>query len=263
MNMNSADFTTVTEVPGILASRRELSQMYTRYHWASKFVLGKRVLELACGSGPGLGFFLSEGASRVMGSDIEERNLRHARQHYAGRPGLEFQIIDAHAIPVPDASFDVVVIFEAIYYLATPSAFFREAFRVLAPGGKLLVATVNREWPQFNPSPFSLWYPSARELSEALKAVGFEVVVKGGFPDERGSLISRFVAVVRRMAIRLHLIPRTMKGKELFKRIFYGRLKPIPAELKVGAYELEPLVAVDLNQADTLHVFLYAEATRG
>lgn len=57
MSSNQADFTKVTDVPGVRVTRSELSQMYTRYHWAAGFVSAKRVLELGCGSG----YFLKRG----------------------------------------------------------------------------------------------------------------------------------------------------------------------------------------------------------
>lgn len=257
--MTTPDFTTVTEVPGVRATRAELCQMYTRYHWAGGMVAGKRVLELGCGSGPGLGYFLAKGAIKVVGTDIEDRNLAHARQFYTGRQNLEFAVVDAQSIPYPDASFDVVMLFEAIYYVPDAKRFLAEARRVLAPGGVLLISTVNREWPQFNPSPFSHWYPTATELASALTAAGFAVTIKGGFPDQPAGLARRTVACIRRTAVRCHLIPNTMKGKELLKRLFYGKLQAIPHELSDGVHDLEPLTPIPLDRPDPLHVFLFAE----
>ena len=236
--------------------------MFTRYHWAAGFVSGKRVLELGCGSGPGLGYFRKHGAIQVVGSDIEDRNLEHARKHYANRAGIQFHVIDAQTIPFPDASFDVVLMFEAIYYVHDAKRFLAEAFRVLPVGGVLLISTVNRGWPQFNPSPFSVWYPSARELYEALVAAGFSVVMKGGFPDQPASLARNLVRQVRRLAVKLRLIPDTMKGKELLKRIFYGKLETIPHELEENRFDREPLTLTDPMVPNSIHTFLYAEATR-
>lgn len=256
------DFTTVTEVPGVRATRSELSQMYTRYHWAASFVGGKRVLELGCGSGPGLGYFKSKGASYVVGTDIEPRNLMHAQHYYRGREIIEFNVVDAQTLPYIDGCFDVVILFEAIYYIPDAKLFFAEANRVLSREGVLLISTVNREWPQFNASPFSIWYPSASELMAALSATGFKVIAKGAFPDEPAGLARRMVAWGRRIAVKLKLIPDTMKGKEMLKRIFYGELLPIPNELKDEQYQLEPLRRIDPEQPQYLFVFLYIEAIK-
>jgi ubiquinone/menaquinone biosynthesis C-methylase UbiE len=253
-----ADFTTVTEMPGVMASQAELRQMFTRYHWAGTMAAGRRVLELACGSGPGLGYLKGMGAVNVIGTDIEERNLAHARQHYAGRAGIETMVADALALPFPDASFELVLCFEAIYYFGDLDRFLSEARRVLAPGGQLLISTVNREWPGFNPSPFSLQYPSAGELQTLLTRHGFRARLQAAFADDAGSASSRCKRLLRQTAVRLGLIPRTMKGKEVLKRLFYGRLQPVPQELVADSNSAEPLVEIDPTRPQTGHIFLYA-----
>lgn len=48
-------------------------------------------------------------------------------------------VCDAQELPFPDASFDTVVCGEAIYYLDEPERFIAEAYRVLRPGGTLLI----------------------------------------------------------------------------------------------------------------------------
>jgi len=262
MTATVPDFTTVTEVPGVNVTRSELSQILTRYHWAAQGCRSLRILELGCGSGQGLGYFLGHGAATVVGTDIEEANLAHARRHYAGRTGIELAVVDAQQLPYPDADFDLVLLFEAIYYLPDAKRFLAEAFRVLRPGGRLLISTVNRSWPQFNPSPFSHWYPTVPEFHGALVQAGFTARIKGGYPDTETSLARKLVRMIRRGAVRLRLIPDTMKGKEFLKRIFYGRLLPMPHELADGCGDLEPLVELDPLLPHPQYTFLYAEATR-
>jgi SAM-dependent methyltransferase len=252
------DFSSVTELPGLRETRSNLTQMYTRYRWATQFAAGKRVLELACGGGPGLGYLLSHGAASVVGSDIEERNLSHARRYYTNRQGLMLETIDALNIQYPGASFDLVILFEAVYFLKNARRCFEEAYRVLAPGGVFLVSTVNCEWPQFNPAPFSTHYPTARELKQMMEETGFRVTIKAGFADEGRSL----TAGLKRIAVKMKVIPGTMKSKEILKRIFYGRLEPVPNELKDGVYQAETLDDIDADQPQLRHIFLFVEGQK-
>jgi SAM-dependent methyltransferase len=154
--------------------------------------------------------------------------------------------LDAHALPFAAASFDVVILHEAIYYLAAPGQFLDECRRVLTRSGVLLISTVNPRWPGFNPSPLSTRYFGAGELRALLAERGFAVELNGAFV-ERGSARGRMVAAARRAAVALGLIPRTMKGKEWLKRLFLGPLVPVPAEVDetLALWELPVPIAAD------------------
>ena len=52
------DFTQVTELAGQMISEEQLLRMLNRYQWASAYVDGKDVLELACGAGQGFHCYL-------------------------------------------------------------------------------------------------------------------------------------------------------------------------------------------------------------
>jgi len=263
VEVDQPDFTTVTETPDTNASQSELSQIYTRYKWAGEYVTGRRILEVACGSGPGLGYLLKKGAVEVVGTDIEELNLRFARDYYAANPSISLEILDAMSMRYENESFDVVINFEAIYYMSNLKVAVKEAFRVLKPGGYLLISTVNSDWKGFNPSPYSHWYPNAEQLKALLTEYGFKVQIRLGFHDRPSGPVSCLKSLIRRYAIRLKLIPNTMKGKELLKRIFYGRLSPIPNELDDESYSAEalmPLAEVDSESSN--YMFIYVEAMK-
>lgn len=202
--------------------------LYTRYAYAAKFCEGKNVLEVACGAGQGLGH-LAKRARRVVGGDHTENLVRGAQRYYRGQVPL--LRLDAHALPFRDSSFDVVLLYEAIYYLVHPERFLAECRRVLRERGTLLICTVNKKWVDFNPSPFSTRYFSASELSALLRKHRFQAELYGAFPVERASIKDLLVSLIKRIAVMLNLIPRTMKGKEVLKRIFLGPLSPIPAEV--------------------------------
>jgi SAM-dependent methyltransferase len=136
---------------------------------------------------------------------------------------LEVRQLDAHQLPFEDRSFDVAILYEAIYYLAEPEKFFQEAHRVLRDGGILVIATVNKDWREFNPSPFSNRYFSVPELSKLLLDNGFKGEFYGTFSALPDGLKEKVIAYIKRIAVALHLIPKTMKGKEFLKRIFFGK----------------------------------------
>jgi ubiquinone/menaquinone biosynthesis C-methylase UbiE/GNAT superfamily N-acetyltransferase len=255
------DFTIITETPGAGATRDQLSILYTRYDFASRWVKGKDVLEVACGAGVGLGFLARE-AAHVTGGDIEDANWRLAAETYQRHPRIRIQQFDAHNMPFSDGSFDVVVVFEAIYYLSDPGLFLREVQRVLRPGGVLLMSSVNSEWPGFHPSAYSQNYYGSRELGELLTRNDFEPALYAAFPDHSEGIVSAIVQRVRRAAVNLHLIPRTMKGKNLLKRMFYGRLTPIPREITEGMACLEPLSEVTNVQDVTSYKMIYAVGSK-
>jgi len=226
------DFSPVTEVPGNRATAEQLEMIHTRYHLARGFAEGKDVLEVACGPGRGLGY-LAEAARTVTGGDCTEALVEKAKEHYGGRVGL--RVLDAQDLPFGDASFDLVVLFEALYYIPDAARFAREAWRVLRPRGRLVLCSANKEWHEFNPSPFSVRYFSADELKDFFGGVGFTVEVLLGFESRSKGAVGKAVGYLRRAAVRLRLIPGSMKGKALLKRFFYGELKKLSPEIDASA----------------------------
>lgn len=251
------DFRTVTELAGSLESREELERIYTRYHFAVKYCEGKDVLEVACGCGQGIGY-LARAARSVVGGDIDAYNLGIAREQYRRRDGVSLCLLDAHRLPFGDGCFDVVILYEAIYYLAHPENFLAECRRVLSNNGTLLICTVNRNWPGFCRSPFSTRYFSGPELYDLLTGGGFHVELFAGFLDSPGSAKERIVSVVRRMAASLRLIPKTMKGKRLLKRLFFGKLSPLKGEIVDGMAKYCPPTPVPVDSPATRYKVLYA-----
>ena len=162
-NPKGKRFVTVTELPTAKASREQLSRLYTRYKFASEFCKNKTLLEVACGAGLGLGY-LSKYAKKVIGGDIDKDVLRFAQGHYKNREKIKLLLFDAEDLPFKNESFDVLIFFEAIYYLIFPEKFIEEAYRVLRNNGIIIICTVNKDWSDFNPSPYSNKYFSAPEL---------------------------------------------------------------------------------------------------
>ena len=256
------EYFNVTEIPGNKASQEQIERLYHRYHFASTFCQGKAVLELACGAGMGLGY-LARVAQKVVGGDIDKKLLLLAQSYYSGRPNIALRTLDAQQLPFSNGSFDVILLYEAIYYLPEPARFVEEAYRVLRPNGILIICSVNKDWPDFNPSPFSTQYLSGQELTSLLKTRFPEVELYGAFLVETDSLNSKLISFAKRSAVKLHLIPKTMKGKEFFKRIFFGSLIPIPSELQEGMSGYMPPSRVDTESPMPLYKVLYVVAHLG
>jgi SAM-dependent methyltransferase len=241
-------YLTVTEQPGQPASRIQLEMLEARYAWAAEQARDKDVLEAGCGAGLGLPV-LGRVARSVQAGDVDAENLSAARLACAGHANVTLRAFHAASLPFPDEGFDLVLLFEAIYYVPDVRRFLEETQRVLRPGGKVLIVTVNPEWDSFNPSPLMTRYWSAQDLLAALREGGFAAQVQGAFPETAGWSQSA-IRLIRRVAIPLNLVPRTMQGKALLKRIFYGRLKAVPR--LVGAAIVPPALE-ELDAAGSRH----------
>jgi len=120
-----------------------------RYDALLPLVAGKTILDIACGTGYG-SQLMARTATKVHGVDRSDEALGYARTHH-GASNVEFIQGDALAIPLPDASVDIVVSLETIEHVSDHSAFLAEARRVLRPGGQLAISTPNSvEYPHGN-----------------------------------------------------------------------------------------------------------------
>ena len=234
------DFTTVTETWGLAASPEQVAMAYARYKLAGDLADGKRVLEVGCGSGMGLAY-LQQRASQVVGGDRTLTLLQAARDRL---DSLALVCLDAHELPFSSSSFDVVLMLEMVYYLSQPERAFAECRRVLRPGGKLLVCLPNRNRPGFNRSPLSVHYPDVPELVGWFESCGFRVRVYAGFHGFNASKRAAAVTLLRRLAVRWRLIPKSMMGKAILKRLIYRRMA-ILGEIRDGMAPLEKLVELD------------------
>ncbi len=149
---------------------------------------GEVVLDL--GSGPGLDCFLAAERvgprGRVIGVDMTpdmiERAQSNARQ--GGFDNVEFRLGDIEDLPVPDASVDLVISNCVINLSPDKARVLREAFRVLRPGGRLVVADIVLEGELPEPlrgsvEAYTGCAGGALERGEylaALRSAGFESV---------------------------------------------------------------------------------------
>jgi SAM-dependent methyltransferase len=114
-----------------------------RYVFAREFAKAKRVLDAACGEGYGSAL-LAGVAQNVVGVDIAEAAVAHARSRYATLPNLRFERGDCTALSVPDASFDLIVSFETLEHVQGQEQLLAGFARALAPAGMLIVSSPDK-----------------------------------------------------------------------------------------------------------------------
>jgi ubiquinone/menaquinone biosynthesis C-methylase UbiE len=134
-------------------------------------------VEVGCGRGGGARMLLDRHeALRYVGLDLSAEHLDLSRRRLTPRPFTSFAMADAAALPVADASADVLYSIEAAQHFEHPDRFYREAARVVRPRGWFLLA--------------ALWPPS--KLPDApLEAAGFRI-------DERVDITANVVASLER-----------------------------------------------------------------
>lgn len=132
----------------------------------------RRILETAAGTGivtAALARALPE--AQIVATDLNPDMLRVAEAKVAS-PGVEFAPADAQSLPYPDAGFDLVVCQFGAMFFPDRVAAYREARRVLKPGGAFLFNV----WDRLEANPAS------QAVAEAVAAL---------FPDDPPGFIGR------------------------------------------------------------------------
>ncbi|HYR54560.1 MAG TPA: metalloregulator ArsR/SmtB family transcription factor [Myxococcaceae bacterium] len=152
--------------------------------WASALASLLPPLEVAdfgCGSGT-LSVEIARWAKRVIAIDQNRVALDQARQR-AEAEGLEnirFLRQDLQRLTLPDAQLDLVVVSQSLHHMQDPRAVLGEAFRILKPGGRLIVLELMphaETWVQDRLGHRHLGFEPG-ELEKVLGALGFVRVVR-------------------------------------------------------------------------------------
>jgi tocopherol O-methyltransferase len=172
----------------------------------ASIVDGERVLDAGCGYG-GSSIWLAKNRNcRVTGISLvaEQVNaaIRFAEEHGVA-DSVEFFQMDYNATALPDASFDVIWSLESLVHSDEKQAYFREANRLLRPGGRLLIADYTaRESPPLSAAEKAIlanaedgWamaelVPSSEYIA-GLRSNGFKTVEVCDFTDKMRPSITR------------------------------------------------------------------------
>jgi SAM-dependent methyltransferase len=252
------DFLSVTELSGDEVTQEQVERLCHRYYWAGTYCEAKDVLEAACGTGQGLGY-LAKRAKSLSAGDYTADILEIAKEHYGDR--IELKQFDAQQLPYADNSMDVIILFEAIYYLPAAEKFVSECRRVLRKGGKVLIATANKDLYDFNPSPYSHNYYGVVELNDLFSKQGFSVECFGNKLVDEASLRQKVLRPVKKWAVELGLVPKTMSGKKLLKKLVFGGLVKMPAEIDEGVIPYVEPTRLPVSEPDRKHKVIYCAAT--
>jgi|SRR5215469_52981 len=155
-------------------------------------------LDLGCAEGGYAAELLSRGATEVVGVDADETRVAEANSR--NLPAASFQVALSEKLPFPAEDFDGVFMNEVLEHVTDEEATLSEIFRVLRPGGRLVLISPNRWFPfeghglrtsRFStdtPVPLLPWLPQSlagrwmaarnywpRELLKQAKNAGFTI----------------------------------------------------------------------------------------
>ncbi len=115
---------------------------------------GERVLELACGTGIAtreIAGAVAKGGGTLLATDLNQAMLDVARAAVGDGAGVEYQAVDACALPFGDRSFDVLACQYGVMFFPDKMKAMREARRVLSPGGRYVFSV----WDSLEHNPIA------------------------------------------------------------------------------------------------------------
>jgi SAM-dependent methyltransferase len=220
-------------------------QHLARYEWTRPLVVGKVVIDAACGVGYGSRMLAEAGAEHVNGFDLAADAIKTAREQSSSER-VTFAEADVTGLPLADASADLYVCYETIEHVPNDGALLDEAVRVLRPGGTFVVSTPNRVLT--NPGitltdrPFNMHH--VREYTqpelERILLDRFRRVTWYGqtfFAPRWGRWLGRLAGVSRGLAVRSHQM------RKLFGYPWERQERHVPQALP-GPGEPEFLIAL-------------------
>lgn len=100
----------------------------------------RRLVDLGSGTGRML-TLLGPHADQALGLDLSQQMLNIARRNVveAGLSNVELRHGDIFDTRLPEGAADLVVVHQVLHYLGDPAAAVKEAARIVAPGGKLII----------------------------------------------------------------------------------------------------------------------------
>lgn len=182
-------------MPSAESKRRKINRTSDReptlnhafnFSLAKKYIVRKKVLDIGCWSGQ-FELLLKGIKTNITGLDPNKEAIAYAKKHI---PYGNFFVGLADSLPFKNNSFNTVLLFDVIEHVPknTEAIVFKEIYRVLSPGGTLILSTPNNHLISIimDPAYFLIGHRhySKRSMSSLLKKAGFQVKkthLAGGF----------------------------------------------------------------------------------
>lgn len=220
-----------------------------RYQLARKFAQEKIILDAGCGSGYGSAGLAKTGARKVYGVDLAPDSIFYSRTHHRHQ-NLIFRQGDLTKLDFPENFFDLICAFEVIEHIKDYSQALAEFYRVLKPGGILLISTPNKA--VYSPDTKKPFYPFhyhefyLKDLKKMLE--DFQIKkIWGQYIKGRKMLRYSFWNPKRWMRILFANLPLTMKilATRLYLKIYFWLFKK-------GLYRPKEIKPADVYLSDDL-----------
>lgn len=197
----------------------EFARHIFAYEYAASLAKGLSVLDLGCSEGYGSSL-LAGTAGSVTGLDRSAAAITNAAAAHTA-PNLRFVRADALSTGMPSSSFDLICAFQIIEHFSDPAAFLTEIKRLLKPGGRAVISTLNRD---ISGSVFNPYHPveyNRADFERALLAVFGRANILGVFADagtmeEMRAFKSRAAAMLKLDIFGL----RRLAGLYPFRRLY-------------------------------------------
>lgn len=100
---------------------------------------GDSVLDLGCGTGVMIPFYLAAQAGKIVAVDVSEKMVERAREKFGNEPSVELRASDALSLDEGER-FDAAVIYNAYPHFPDKLALVEKVYRLLKPSGRFVVA---------------------------------------------------------------------------------------------------------------------------
>ncbi|MDP2120386.1 MAG: class I SAM-dependent methyltransferase [Hoeflea sp.] len=167
-----------------------------------------------------------------------------------GGPSATALVFDEE-LPLPDAALDRVLMVHSLEFAENPRETLKELWRVLAPGGRLLIVAPNRRgvWARFEHTPFGAGRPYSRgQLIRLLRESNFTPGAFAEalfFPPSERAVILRMRAVFERIGRRMWPVFSGVIIVEAQKRLYQG----LPVAARTSRRVFVPVLSPQTSRA--------------